>query len=191
MTAIAEAVLAGSIENGACACVVSNKRDAPGLAKAAAFGIPTEVVTKRRQESREEHEERILAKLREHRVDLVCLAGYMRLLSSHLIGAFPNRILNIHPSLLPAFPGLDAQRQAFDHGVKLAGATVHIVTPDLDAGPIILQAAVPVTEDDTAETLAARILIEEHRIYPEAVGLVTAGRISVEGRRVRLLPPKG
>jgi len=191
MTAIGEAVRTGAVKNAGCACVISNKKNAPGLAKAAGLRIATEVVPKRRQESREEHEERILLRLREHRVDLVCLAGYMRLLSKRLIGAFPNRILNIHPSLLPAFPGLDAQRQAFDYGVKVTGATVHIVTPDLDAGPIILQAAIPVLPDDTAETLADRILVEEHRIYPEAVALVTTGRIRVEGRRVVILPPPG
>jgi phosphoribosylglycinamide formyltransferase-1 len=121
--------------------------------------------------------------LRARGVELVCLAGFMRLVGDPLLSAFPNRILNIHPSLLPAFPGLDAQRQALEHGVRVTGATVHFVNTDLDAGPIVLQAAVPVLDDDTVETLAARILVEEHRLYPEAIGLVLEGAWSIVGRR--------
>ena len=126
----------------------------------------------------------MIAELRRRGVELVCLAGFMRLLTAEFCRAFPLRILNIHPSLLPAFPGLDAQKQALDHGVKISGCTVHFVDEQLDAGPIVLQAAVPVLDDDTAETLSARILVEEHRIYSEAIGIVLAGRWRIEGRRV-------
>jgi phosphoribosylglycinamide formyltransferase-1 len=129
----------------------------------------------------------LLDELRRHKVDLVCLAGFMRLLSAGLIRAFPNRILNIHPSLLPAFPGLDAQQQALEHGVKVTGCTVHFVDEYLDAGPIILQRVVPVEDNDTVDTLSARILIEEHRAYPEAIRIVLSGRYTVDGRRVRLI----
>ena len=128
----------------------------------------------------------LVAELHKHGVDLVCLAGFMRLLSAAFIREFPNRILNIHPSLLPAFPGLDAQHQALEHGVKITGCTVHFVDEHLDAGPIVLQAAVPVLDDDTVETLSARILVQEHRIYSEAIGIVLAGKYRVEGRRVLL-----
>jgi phosphoribosylglycinamide formyltransferase-1 len=131
----------------------------------------------------------MLALLRGEDVQLVCLAGYMRLLSGPFIQAFAGRILNVHPSLLPAFPGLDAQRQAFEHGVKISGATVHLVEEALDAGPIVLQEAVPVSDDDTAETLAARILEAEHRLYPRAVRLLLEGRVRVEGRRVGAAEP--
>jgi phosphoribosylglycinamide formyltransferase-1 len=133
---------------------------------------------------RETYDQLLVAELRKNNVDLVCLAGYMRLLSPGFIRAFPMSILNIHPSLLPAFPGLDAQHQAFDYGVKVSGCTVHFVNEQLDAGPIVLQAAVPVMPEDTADTLAARILREEHRIYSEAIALVLSGRWRIEGRRV-------
>src|SRR5206468_3411391 len=138
----------------------------------------------RRGRGREEHEREIILTLKEHAVDLVCLAGYMRLLSPSFINAFRNRILNIHPSLLPAFPGLDAQRQAIEHGVKFSGCTVHFVDETLDGGPIVTQRVVPVLDSDTPETLAARILVEEHKAYPEALALVVSGKYEVVGRRV-------
>lgn len=168
------------------AVVVSNLPDAPGLALAAERGVPTAVLDSQRIRPREAHERQLVELLRDRRVDLVCLAGYMRLLSPLAVSAFRNRIFNVHPSLLPAFSGLDAQRQALEHGVKLAGCTVHMVDEQCDHGPIILQAAVPVLEDDTEESLAARILEQEHRIYPAAVALHFQGRLSVAGRRVRV-----
>ena len=137
---------------------------------------------------REAQERKVVELLREHAADLVCLAGYMRLLSPYLIGAFRNRILNIHPALLPAFAGLDAQRQALDYGVKVSGCTVHVVDEQCDHGPIVLQAAVPILEGDDDESLSHRILEQEHRIYPEAVALFCRGRVAIEGRRVRILP---
>ncbi len=170
------------------AVVISNVPGASGLERAAQMGIPTEFVDHRTIESREAHERTIAEVLRRHRVDLVCLAGYMRLLSSYLVSEFRNRILNIHPALLPAFPGLDAQKQALDHGVKITGCTVHFVDEECDHGSIVCQAAVAVLEDDTVETLSARMLEQEHRIYPEAVSLFFEGRLQVEGRRVRILP---
>jgi phosphoribosylglycinamide formyltransferase-1 len=133
---------------------------------------------------RETYDRQVVAVLNEHKVDLVCLAGYMRLLSPYFVAAFPHRILNIHPSLLPSFPGLESQRQALEYGVKFAGCTVHFVDENLDAGPIVLQAAVPVNDDDTEDPLSARILQEEHRIYSEAVRIVLEGRYKIEGRRV-------
>jgi len=174
----AEGRLGGSI-----ALVISNVAEAPGLERARRAGIAT-AVCDHRGKAREAHDEEMLALLRAREVWLVCLAGYMRLLSGAFIQAFPGRILNVHPSLLPAFPGLDAQRQAFEHGVKVSGATVHLVEEALDAGPIVLQEAVPVNDGDTAETLAGRILEAEHRIYPRAVRLVLEDRVRVEGRRV-------
>lgn len=187
MVALVEAMRAGSIA-AVPAVVLSNVRQAPALARATAWGIPTVVLDHRAFESRRIHEEKVAAILEEHRVDLVCLAGYMRLLSPWLVGRFRGRILNVHPALLPAFPGLDAQAQALDHGVKVSGCTVHFVDDECDHGPIVLQAAVPVGEDDTPESLSARILEEEHRIYPEAVRLYFEGRLRIEGRRVRILP---
>lgn len=163
--------------------VISNRADAPGLAHAAAADVPSEVISHRGWPSREQYDQRLVEVLRSHHVSLVCLAGFMRLLTPVLIDAFPDRILNVHPSLLPAFPGVDAARQALDYGVRVAGCTVHLVTPALDAGPIVLQACVPVEDDDTAETLSARILREEHRLYPEAIRLVGEGHGRVEGRR--------
>jgi len=182
MTALVDAVQSGEIADAEVALVVSDKADAGGLAKAAERGIET-VVIERRGRTRAEHDDEIAAALRERRIELVCLAGYMRLLSPGFIQLFPNRIMNIHPSLLPAFPGLDAQRQAVEHGVKVSGCTVHFVDEDLDAGPIILQRVVEVKDDDTEETLSARILGEEHAAYVEAVRLITSGHIAIEGRR--------
>lgn len=163
--------------------VVSNKPDAPGLDKARAAGVETLHIDHRDYRSREEFDRAVATALRERDVGLVCLAGFMRLLSAEFIRAFPNAILNIHPSLLPSFTGLDAQRQAWDHGVKFSGATVHIVTPELDNGPIVRQAIVTVDDVDTPDSLAERILAEEHRIYPEAIAEVLTGGWSVEGRR--------
>jgi len=176
--AIAEGRLSATI-----AVVISNRADAGGLERARAAGIETLVVDHRSFASRDGFDRALANELVSRRVALVCLAGFMRLVGAPLLEAFPDRILNVHPSLLPAFPGVDAQRQALEHGVKVAGATVHLVTAELDGGPIVLQAAVPVRDDDTPETLAARILIEEHRIYPEAVRVMLDGGWSVEGRR--------
>lgn len=183
MLAIGEAIGAGRLD-ATIAVVVSSRPGAPGLERAAAAGIPTAVVAPRDHGSREACDRAIVAVLRAHEVDLVCLAGYMRLITPAFVEAFPDAILNVHPSLLPSFPGLDAQHQAWTHGVKVSGATVHFVTAELDAGPIVLQAAVPVEDADTAETLSARILVEEHRIYPEAIARVLGGGWRIDGRRV-------
>ncbi len=185
MVALLEAMRDGRIPAEA-AVVISNVPGAAGLARAEALGVPTAVIDHQEVRPREVHERVVVAKLREHGADLVCLAGYMRLLSPYLIGEFRNRILNIHPALLPAFPGLEAQRQALEHGAKITGCTVHIVDEQCDHGPIVLQAAVPVLEDDDEESLSRRILEQEHRIYTEAVALFCLGRLSVEGRRVRI-----
>ena len=165
------------------AVVISNRADAAGLERARAAGIETLVVDHRAFADRDAFDRTLAAELGARHVSLVCLAGFMRLVGAPLLEAFPNGILNVHPSLLPAFRGVDAQRQALEYGVKVAGATVHLVTAELDGGPIVLQAAVPVRDDDTPDTLAARILIEEHRIYPEAVRIVLDGGWRVEGRR--------
>jgi phosphoribosylglycinamide formyltransferase-1 len=148
-------------------------------------GIETQVVARRGSPTRDAYDQALIDAIRAHQPKLVCLAGFMHLLGAPLCSAFPQTILNIHPSLLPAFPGVDAQRQALEHGVKVSGATVHFVTPELDAGPIVLQAPVPVLDGDTVETLSARILVEEHRIYPEAIARVLEGGWRVQGRRVR------
>jgi len=185
--ALAESVAAGRIPNAEIAVVISNREGAPGIERARARGIETRVIPSKGLE-REVYDRQVVAALREKQVDLVCLAGFMRLLSPYFVAAFPNRILNIHPSLLPAFPGLEAQRQALEYGVKWSGCTVHIVDENLDAGPIVTQAVVPVLDDDTLETLADRILKEEHRIYSEAVRLVLEGRFRIEGRRVIQAP---
>jgi len=169
--------------DAAIALVISNRADAEGLARARAAGIEAVIVSHRGWPSRADHDRAIVGELRARDVGLVCLAGYMRLVGAPLLEAFPNAILNIHPSLLPSFPGVDAQRQAVEHGVRVSGVTVHFVTPELDSGPIVLQRAVPVLDDDTADTVAARILAEEHKAYPEAVGLVLAGGWRIEGRR--------
>lgn len=165
------------------AVVISNRSDAAGLTRARDAGVETVVLNPREYAGRDAYDRAIVEVLRAREVGLVCLAGFMRLIGRPLLDAFPARILNIHPSLLPAFRGLDAQRQALAHGVRTTGATVHLVTADLDDGPIVLQAAVPVLDDDTVETLAARILVEEHRIYPEAIGIVLDGKWKIDGRR--------
>ena len=165
------------------AIVISNRADAGGLDRARAAGIETLVVDHRTFPTRDAFDRVLANELRSRQVSLVCLAGFMRLVGAPLLDAFPSAILNVHPSLLPAFPGVESQRQALDHGVKVAGATVHLVTAELDGGPIVLQSAVPVRDDDTAETLAARILIEEHRIYPEAAKIVLGGGWTIDGRR--------
>ena len=185
LQAIIDAIEQGRLD-ATIAVVLSNRADAPGLPRATAAGLDTLVVDHRdraRFPAREDYDRALVAELRKRDVGLVCLAGFMRLLSPAFIEAFPDAILNIHPSLLPSFPGLDAQRQAWEHGVKVSGATVHFVTAELDAGPIVLQAAVPVLEHDTPDTLSARILIEEHRLYPEAIGLVLDGGWRLDGRR--------
>jgi phosphoribosylglycinamide formyltransferase 1 len=165
------------------ALVVSNRSDAPGLARARDANIDAVCVDPRSYPDRDAFDRAIVDLLRARDVGLVCLAGFMRLVGPPMLDAFPDRIVNIHPSLLPAFPGLDAQRQALAHGVRITGATVHLVTPDLDAGPIVAQSAIPVLDDDTVESLSARILVEEHRIYPEAIGTVLRNRWHIDGRR--------
>jgi phosphoribosylglycinamide formyltransferase-1 len=183
MLALADAARDGRIANAQLAVVVSDQANAAGLSLATERGIETLVIT-RKGRTREEHEREIIAALEERRIDLVCLAGFMRLLSPCFVEAFRGRVLNIHPSLLPAFPGLDAQRQAIEHGVKVSGCTVHFVDETLDGGAIIAQRAVAVEDDDTPATLAARILNEEHKLYVEAVALIIGGDYRVEGRRV-------
>jgi len=169
LQSIIDAIAAGTLD-AIIAVVVSNRAEAAGLARARDAGIEALFLDPRASADRDTYDRALASALRERGVDLVCLAGFMRLVGAPLLDAFPNRILNIHPSLLPAFPGLHAQRQALEHGVRVAGATVHIVTKELDAGPILLQASVPVLPDDTEATLSARILVEEHRIYPAAIG---------------------
>jgi len=181
--ALAESVAAGRIPNADIAIVVSNREGAPGIDRAKARGLATRVIPSKGLE-REVYDRQVAAVLEEHRVDLICLAGYMRLLSPYFVAKFPNRILNIHPSLLPSFPGLESQRQALEYGVKFAGCTVHFVDENLDAGPIIVQAVVQVKGDDTEATLSERILQEEHRIYSEAVRIVLEGKYKIVGRRV-------
>jgi phosphoribosylglycinamide formyltransferase 1 len=181
--ALADSVSAGRIRNAEIALVLSNREGAPGIERAKARGLATRVIPSKGLE-REAYDRQVVAALREAKVELVCLAGYMRLLSPYFVAAFPQRILNIHPSLLPSFPGLESQKQALDYGVKLAGCTVHFVDENLDAGPIVLQAVVPVEGSDTEDTLSARILKEEHRIYSEAVEIVLEGNYKIEGRRV-------
>ena len=181
--ALAESAAAGRIPNAEMAIVISNREGAPGIARAKTRGIATRVIPSKGLE-REVYDRLVAAVLDEHQVDLICLAGYMRLLSPYFVAKFPNRILNIHPSLLPSFPGLESQRQALEYGVKLAGCTVHFVDENLDAGPIIVQAVVPVKDDDTEASLSERILTEEHRIYSEAVRIVLEGKYKIAGRRV-------
>jgi len=181
--ALADSISAGRIPNAEIAIVVSNREGAPGIDRAHARGLSTRVIPSKGLE-REPYDRQVVAALHEANVDLVCLAGYMRLLSPHFVAAFPQRILNIHPSLLPSFPGLESQKQALDYGVKFAGCTVHFVDENLDAGPIVLQAVVPIEDNDTEDTLSARILKEEHRIYSEAVRIVLEGKFKLEGRRV-------
>jgi phosphoribosylglycinamide formyltransferase-1 len=180
--AIAEGIAQGHIANAEIAVVISNRRDAPGIAAARSAGLVTEVIEPRGR-ARAEHDAEIIASLQAHQVDLVCLAGYMRLLSTEFVRAFPQRILNIHPSLLPAFPGLDAQRQALAYGVTVSGCTVHFVDEQLDHGVIVLQKTVPVLAGDDEHTLAARILAQEHLAYTEAIARVLSGEYRVDGRR--------
>jgi phosphoribosylglycinamide formyltransferase-1 len=182
LQAIIDAIADGRLD-ARIAVVVSNRAPAQGLARAQAAGIETLVLDHRQFRTRDEYDRALATELKARDVTLVCLAGFMRVLGREFLSAFPHALLNIHPSLLPTFPGVDAQRKALAHGVKVTGATVHLVTEELDGGPIILQSPVPVRDDDTVETLAARILIEEHRIYPEAIARVIAGGWRVEGRR--------
>jgi phosphoribosylglycinamide formyltransferase-1 len=181
--ALADSVAAGRIPGAQIAVVVSNRDGAPGIDKAIQRNIATRVIPSKGLE-REAFDRQVVAVLQEHKVDLVCLAGYMRLLSPYFVAAFPDRILNIHPSLLPAFPGLESQRQALQYGVKFAGCTVHFVDENLDAGPIVLQAVVPVLDGDTDAILSERILAEEHRIYTEAVKIALSGKFKIVDRRV-------
>lgn len=179
--------IARSVREGKLDCeigfVFSNRPNAPGLAKARELGLPHGCIPSGGRD-RTEYDSEVAALLKQHGVELVCLAGYMRLLTGLFVSAFKNRILNIHPSLLPAFPGLEAQHQALMHGVKVSGCTVHLVDENLDSGPILLQAAVPVLDDDTVESLSARILVEEHRLYSEAIAWILKGNYRIEGRRV-------
>jgi phosphoribosylglycinamide formyltransferase-1 len=182
--AIAANVAAGRID-AEIAVVISNRPEARGLETARQRGL-TAVSIPSKGLDREVYDRMVVAELRQHQVDLVCLAGFMRLLSAYFVRQFPLRVLNIHPALLPSFPGLDAQHQALEHGVKVSGCTVHFVDENLDAGPIVCQAVVPVLDGDTVETLSARILKEEHRIYSQAINIVLSGKFHVEGRRVVL-----
>lgn len=181
--ALADSVTSARIPNAEISVVISHRENAPGVERARMRGIYACVIPSKGLD-REVYDRQVVSVLQEKKVDLVCLAGYMRLLSSYFVRAFPERILNIHPSLLPAFPGLEAQRQALEHGVKFAGCTVHFVDENLDAGPIVLQAAVPVHDSDTVDSLSSRILAEEHRVYSEAVRMILEGRYRIEGRRV-------
>jgi len=180
--AIAGNVAAGKI-GASIAVVISNRPEAKGLETARARGLNAVCIPSKGLE-REAYDRLVVAELQKNEVDLVCLAGFMRLLSAYFVRQFPLRVLNIHPALLPSFPGLDSQHQALEHGVKISGCTVHFVDENLDSGPIVVQAAVPVLDDDTADTLSARILKEEHRIYSEAIRIVLSGNFRIEGRRV-------
>ena len=180
--AIAESIRSEQLKGVEIAVVVSNVAEAEGLRKARELGLPTEVFLSKGRK-RQEHDADVIGCLRAHRVDLICLAGYMRLLSPEFVAAFPNRIFNIHPSLLPAFPGLEAQTQAFEYGVKVAGCTVHFVDDGLDHGVIVLQRAIPVLDADDAHSLAERILAEEHLAYNEAIARVASGEYEIRGRR--------
>jgi len=184
MVAIARAVKRGKTPNAEIAVVISNKPDAPGLKKAQQMGLETLCISHKDFPNREDFDRRIVEELRKRRVDLVCLAGFMRILSPYFVSQYRNRIMNIHPALLPSFPGMQAQKDALEHGVKYTGCTVHFVSEDVDAGPIIIQKVVPVRDDDDADTLAARILKQEHKIYAEAIRLFTEDRLEVRGRRV-------
>ncbi|MGC2529168.1 MAG: phosphoribosylglycinamide formyltransferase [Candidatus Acidiferrum sp.] len=181
--ALADSIASGRIPSAEIAIVISNREGAPGVERAKGRGIATRVIPSKGLE-RETYDRQVVAVLNEQKVDLVCLAGYMRLLSPYFVAAFPDRILNIHPSLLPSFPGLESQRQALEYGVKFAGCTVHFVDENLDAGPIVLQSVVPIKDNDTEDSLSARILQEEHKIYSEAVRIVLEGRYKIGGRRV-------
>ncbi|HEY1525286.1 MAG TPA: phosphoribosylglycinamide formyltransferase [Candidatus Angelobacter sp.] len=180
--AIADSILAGRLE-AEIAIVISNRADAPGLESAKRRGLNAQLIPSKGKD-REEHDAEVVAALKHAQVELVCLAGYMRLLSPEFVRAFPNQIVNIHPSLLPAFPGMDAQKQALDYGAKITGCTVHFVDEHLDHGPIILQKAVPILDQDDVHTLSARILEQEHKAYSEAIALILSGEIEVSERRV-------
>lgn len=182
LQAILDAIAAGRLD-ARVGVVVSNQADARGLERAEAAGVPTAVVSHKDYASREAFDEAVLARLNQHDVDVVCLAGFMRILSPVLVRAFSNRVLNIHPSLLPAFVGLHAQRQAVEHGVKVSGCTVHLVDEELDHGPILAQASVRVEESDSEESLSARILEQEHKLYPEAIQLILDGKVRIDGRK--------
>jgi len=182
LQALIDAIASGGL-NATIAVVISNRQDAGGLERARAAGIEAIVISHRDFGSRDDYDRALARELRARDVGVVCLAGFMRLVGTELIDAFPSRILNIHPSLLPAFPGLDAQQQAIEHGVRVSGVTVHLVTAELDGGPIVVQRSVPVVAGDTAESLAARILDEEHRAYPEAIKMILDGGWRLEGRR--------
>jgi phosphoribosylglycinamide formyltransferase 1 len=188
LQAIVDAIAAGTLD-ARIALVISNRADAGGLERARSAGIETLYLSHRAFASREAYDRTLVDELRMRDVGLVCLAGFMRLLSPVFIEAFPNAILNIHPALLPAFPGLEAQHQAWAHGAKVSGATVHLVNRDLDAGPIVLQRAVPVLDEDTPDALSARILDVEHELYPEAIRLLLSGQWQLDGRRFRRPPP--
>lgn len=183
--AIADSIDAGRIPNTRIALVISNKQDAPGIAVARQRRLEALVIASKGK-SREEHDRETVAALRQHGVELICLAGYMRLLSPWFVQQFPRRILNIHPSLLPAFPGLEAQEQAFAYGVKISGCTVHFVDEELDHGAIIVQKAVQVRDDDNEHTVAARILEQEHLAYTEAINIVLGGKFEIAGRRLKV-----
>lgn len=185
LQAIIDKCDAGEID-GSVVCVVSNKATAFGLERARNRGIPALHLDHRLHTDRADYDTALVAILREHRVDLVVLAGFMRIVTPTLLNAFPNMVMNIHPALLPSFPGLDAQRQALEYGVKVSGCTVHFVDSGTDTGPIILQSVVPVLEGDTEETLSQRIHVEEHKLYPAAIQLFARGRLSVDGRRVKI-----
>ncbi len=182
LQALIDAVADGRLD-ATLSIVISNRDDAAGLERARRAGIETMCVSHRGWRSRDEYDRALVSELQKRHVDLVCLAGFMRVLGAVMIDAFPNRIVNIHPSLLPAFPGVEAQKQALEHGVKVAGVTVHLVTSELDGGPIVLQRVVPVLDSDTEDTLSARILAEEHRAYPEAVKILLEEAWTIDGRR--------
>jgi phosphoribosylglycinamide formyltransferase-1 len=186
LQSIIDAIAGGTLD-ATIAVVVSSRRDAPGLKRARDAGLETVYLDPREAASRDAYDQSVADDLLARDVHLICLAGFMRVVGASLLDPFRNRILNIHPSLLPSFPGVEAQRQALEYGTRVSGATVHLVTPELDAGPIVTQAAVPILDNDTVDTLSARILIEEHRIYPAAIQIVLHERWTVEGRRfVRL-----
>jgi phosphoribosylglycinamide formyltransferase-1 len=190
LQALIDAINDGRLD-ATIAVVISNRADAAGLERARRAGIDTLVVDHRGWPSREDYDRALVRELQARAVRVVCLAGFMRIFSREMLDAFPNAILNIHPSLLPSFPGLEPQRQALDYGVQITGATVHLVTSELDGGPIVLQSAVPVLEDDTVETLSSRILVEEHRIYPVAIQMLLDGDWSVQGRTLVRSAPRG
>jgi phosphoribosylglycinamide formyltransferase-1 len=189
LKSIIDSIADGALD-ASVAVVISNRADAAGLQYASEAGVEAVCLNPRDFSGREAYDGALAELLRARHVDLVCLAGYMRLVGAPLLEAFPGRILNVHPSLLPSFPGLEAQRQALEHGVCVSGATVHLVTSELDGGPIVIQSAVPVAADDTVETLSARILVEEHKIYPEAIRLVLDGAWQLDGRRFRSGRPR-